>query len=67
MPRIERRPILKTTLERSLNPYSSELVEVTRVVGLKVIKGERTLSRRERKAIKDRVTGRIPGIPNIEL
>ena len=50
---IERKPILKTTMERSANPYSEGLVEVTRQIGSRVLRASRTETKARRRALKN--------------
>lgn len=67
MSKIETKPITKITLEPSFNPYSSGLVEVSRVVGYKMIRGKRTIPRRERTRIKNEYLGRSSHISENSL
>lgn len=48
-------------------PYSSEPLVREIVIGSKILKSERTLSRKERRRLKNQALGRITGIPDIDL
>ena len=64
--RIEMKRVIRRTVSEFPTMYSSEPV-VNEVVLWRLSKADRTLSRRQRRSMKNRAIGRVQGVPNINL
>jgi len=65
---IEMKRVIRRTVSEYPTMYSAEPARVVREVVLwRLPKADRTLSRRQRRSMKNRAIGRVQGVPNINL